>query len=213
MVCLSSGLENESESDDEITYARDAVLDELKRFIWGEASVAMGNPKIEDEASRLDANLRYLAKEAKRVGYEQAESLYARQVRDLEELLEKERKEWKRLKEKERTGMGEEMRGMVRKEMERVLEEWGEKRGVKNRDEMRREMDKALRKRDDRVREEMGEWIKVVEEGGARDIHYYAHCMPFSINVDIMDGSSVSLQIFWSMNVLNIMWRVKIAFL
>lgn len=46
----------------------------------------------------------------------------------------------------------------------------GGKRGG-DREEMRKKLDMALRKRDDRIREEMGECVKVVEEreGGARD--------------------------------------------
>lgn len=69
----------------------------------------------------------------------------------------------------------EEMEEILRKYEKQRVTEWnlrasegsrglGGKRGARDREEMREEMDKAFRKRDERVREEMGEWIKVVEE-------------------------------------------------
>lgn len=52
----------------------------------------------------------------KKVGYRQAESLYIKHVGDLEDLLEKERKERRRLEE-ERKKIGEEVRGIIREEI------------------------------------------------------------------------------------------------
>lgn len=55
--------------------------------------------------------------------------------------------------------------------METTLEECRKKGGVVGREEMRKEMERDLRKKDERVRLEMGEWAKIVEdrEGGVRD--------------------------------------------
>lgn len=53
----------------------------------------------------LESNLRYLTGIAKKAGYKQAESLNIKHVRNLEDLLEVERRERKRLEE-ERTRMG-----------------------------------------------------------------------------------------------------------
>lgn len=148
----------------------------------------------------METILETAIRKAKQARYRLSRSLDRRQIEDLEELLAKEEKKRKELQE-ERPRMGEEVRELVRKEtervignyerrketerikewklreselgeeMRRVLEEWEERRRAINREKMRKELERALRKRDDRIREEMGEWVKVVDEreGGARD--------------------------------------------
>lgn len=129
VVCLSSGSETESESEDEIVQARNALLENLGNFISGEVSVFMKNLALKEEARGVESNLRYLAGTAKKVGYEQAESLYIKQVRDLEDLLDDEEKKRKALQE-ERTRMGEVVRKLVREEMEKVLGNYERRRGT-----------------------------------------------------------------------------------
>lgn len=67
----------------------------------------------------LKSNLRYLTGIAKKAGYRQVESVNIKHVRNIEELLETERKERKALQE-ERTRLGEEVKKLVRGEMEWV---------------------------------------------------------------------------------------------
>lgn len=52
--------------------------------------------------------------------------------------------------------------------MKRVVDAWGNKKWETVRGELREEMEGALRKRDDRIGEEVGERLKVIEDKEGR---------------------------------------------
>lgn len=74
----------------------------------------------------------------------------------------------------------------------------GGKKGAGDREEMKKELDTALRKRDDRIRKEMREWVKVVEEreGGTNIsptflISPFSFFYPFSFIIFIFSSISI----------------------
>lgn len=101
MPCLSSDsswVSSTDESEAEILNARDKAQEFLETFIWGEG-VSLRSPVMRENVRCLEATLRRLTEVTKKVGYRQAESLNIGHVRDLEDLLEVERRERKRLEE------------------------------------------------------------------------------------------------------------------
>lgn len=103
------------ESEDEILDGRDEVLDNMVTFIWSEGATQTDLDKKED-VRYLESLVRYMAQMAKRIGYRQAEALNIKHIRDLKELVETERK-LRIGTEKQSTRMGEEVRTMVKEEI------------------------------------------------------------------------------------------------
>lgn len=117
---LSSGSDTEeSESRSEMTEGIRIVRGELRALILNEGD-PLSSPATKRNASlSIQDTFDSLIADAKQLGYSQAESLYINHVRYLEELLEKERKERRRLEE-ERTRLGEEVRKIVRRELKKA---------------------------------------------------------------------------------------------
>lgn len=119
-MCFSSGSDTD-ESEEEILEGRDLVLNNLVSFIWGEG-VTQTDSERRKNMEYMESYLRHLGSVAKKTGYRQADSLYIRHTKDLEELLETERQLRKGLEE-ERTmeRMGEEVRKIMREEMSKAF--------------------------------------------------------------------------------------------
>lgn len=127
--CLSPGSEMEwSEPVDETERVLTRELETLRTLILDEGSPPVSPSKWEVEGTIKEA-FGIMMRKAMKSGYEDAEALYIGQVKDLEELLEKEQKERKRLEEEERKRPGEEVKFMVRKEMEEALGKYERRQG------------------------------------------------------------------------------------
>lgn len=91
----------------------------LEALIWSEGFP--GSPVLRIKVRQLlQSSFTYVMSEAKSVGYKEAVSLQRNQIEDLEELLDEEIRKRKIL-ERERMKLDEEIREMVREEMEMVL--------------------------------------------------------------------------------------------
>lgn len=108
------------ETDDEMLEGRERVMASLRLFIWGEGAMQIDRDKKKSVLRELELFIRHMALVGKRTGYRKAQSLNAKHVKDLEDLFEVERRERKRLEE-ERMRMGEDMKKVMRDQMERAL--------------------------------------------------------------------------------------------
>lgn len=103
---------------------KEDVLKELGTLIRCEGISSPRSPVRKEVTLRtMESTLGLLTTKARYKGYRKArykaQSLDMRHVEDLERLLDKEEKERKELQE-EKSRMGEEVRGIVREEMQRV---------------------------------------------------------------------------------------------
>lgn len=124
--CLSPGSESGSQSGNEFVRRKENLFRGLRLLIREGSSMSYVDREL--ILVEVEEIIDSMVKGGRRDGYKEAESIQAKHIADLEYLLDKE-EEWRKALEEESKGRGQEMRGIVREEMERVLKEWEEKRG------------------------------------------------------------------------------------